>query len=95
MATTSNVIESDYKIITQSQNTNQSSARILKSLDTIAKRLGEICANQSINIAKNKPNIALTVQQYKNAAAADLDVVGVETIIWVYISREMQLTTLC
>ena len=73
LTTVSNIVESDRNIVKKAQ-----SSTILKSLDDMAEKLGDIsaAANRTIPIEIQKPNVALAV---KYSQIVDFNVVGIQT----------------
>ena len=78
METISNIMKVDSKIVTQAQKSFQSSATILKYLDVIAQKLGEIVMSNEkiISITIVEQNVALAVMY---SQPVDLKVFGAET----------------
>ena len=78
LTTVSNIIVSDRNIIKKAQSSTQSSTTILKIIDDMAEKLGDIAAaaNRTISIETKKPNVALTV---KYSQPVDFDVVGIQS----------------
>ena len=77
MYTTSNILESNPKIVTQAQRSAYTSAAILQYLDVIAERFGEIIFDtKKITFKIESPDLAFAVRK---SQPVDLYLVGSQT----------------